>query len=179
MLVTADGGWRRGSVVPLKVNVDVALASTQSIEHAVVRRTEDDVPMTEGRDHWYHDLMADADPDCPPERMDSGDLLYLLYTSGTTVAKGIMHTTGATPPMSPSRTSTSSISIPSVTCTGARRHRPGHRAQLHRLRAALQRGHVGDLRGHTGPPAQGAAVETPSATAPPSSTPPRRPSGPS
>ena len=51
--------------------------------------------MTEGRDHWYHDLMADADPDCPPERMDSEDLLYLLYTSGTTAKpKGIMHTTG-------------------------------------------------------------------------------------
>ena len=61
----------------------------------MVNRTDSDVEMVEGRDHWYHDLMADASPDCPPEHMDSEDLLYLLYTSGTTAKpKGIMHTTG-------------------------------------------------------------------------------------
>jgi acetyl-CoA synthetase len=96
VLVTADGGWRRGAAVPLKTNADLAVAGAPSIEHVVVvRRTETDVAMSDGRDRWYHDLMADASADCPPEKMDAEDLLYLLYTSGTTAKpKGIMHTTG-------------------------------------------------------------------------------------
>jgi acetyl-CoA synthetase len=96
VLVTADGGWRRGNVVPLKANSDVALADTPSIEHVVVvRRTESDVHMEDGRDVWYHDVLANAPAECAPEQMDSEDLLYLLYTSGTTAKpKGIMHTTG-------------------------------------------------------------------------------------
>jgi acetyl-CoA synthetase len=96
VLITADGGWRRGAAVPLKANSDVAVAQTPSIEHVVVvRRTDSDVHMEEGRDHWYHDLVAKADPVCPPEPVDSEHLLYLLYTSGTTAKpKGIMHTTG-------------------------------------------------------------------------------------
>ena len=96
VLITSDGGWRRGQVVPLKANADVALADTPSIEHVVVvRRTENDVHMEPGRDHWYHELMADAAAECPAEPMDSEHLLYLLYTSGTTAKpKGIMHTTG-------------------------------------------------------------------------------------
>jgi acetyl-CoA synthetase len=96
VLVTADGGWRRGQIVPLKANADVAVSEAPSIEHVVVvRRTGQDVPMSEGRDHWYHDLMAGAASECPPEPMGSEDLLYLLYTSGTTAKpKGIMHTTG-------------------------------------------------------------------------------------
>ena len=99
VLVTADGGWRRGQALALKVNADVALAATPSIEHVVVaRRVGDaggDVPMTDGRDHWWDELMAEAEAHCPPEHMDAEDLLYLLYTSGTTAKpKGIMHTTG-------------------------------------------------------------------------------------
>ncbi|HEX2848950.1 MAG TPA: acetate--CoA ligase [Acidimicrobiales bacterium] len=96
VLVTADGGYRRGAPSLLKPNADTAVAEAPSIEHVVVvRRTESDVPMTEGRDHWYHELVQAADPVCPPEPMDSEDLLYLLYTSGTTgKPKGIMHTTG-------------------------------------------------------------------------------------
>ncbi|HET9541798.1 MAG TPA: acetate--CoA ligase [Acidimicrobiales bacterium] len=94
--VTADGGWRRGSASGLKVNVDAALDATPSItDVVVVRRTGQDVDMVEGRDHWYHDLMADASADCPAEPMEAEQLLYLLYTSGTTAKpKGIMHTTG-------------------------------------------------------------------------------------
>ncbi|MGH9180004.1 MAG: acetate--CoA ligase [Acidimicrobiales bacterium] len=96
VLVTADGGWRRGAVVPLKASADAAVAQSPSIEHVlVVRRTDHGVEMAEGRDHWWHELMEDAGPVCEPARMDAEDLLYLLYTSGTTARpKGIMHTTG-------------------------------------------------------------------------------------
>jgi acetyl-CoA synthetase len=96
VLVTADGGWRKGKAVPLKANSDEALGRTPSIEHVVVvRRTGADVDMVHGRDHWYHDLMADASDDCPAEPVDAENLLYLLYTSGTTAKpKGIMHSTG-------------------------------------------------------------------------------------
>ena len=99
VLITADGGWRRGAVVALKGNADTALSATPSIEHVVVARRTGDAggptPMTPGRDEWWDDLMAGAGPSCPPEHMEAEDLLYLLYTSGTTAKpKGIMHTTG-------------------------------------------------------------------------------------
>ncbi len=98
VLITADGGYRRGAPSLLKPAVDTALADTPTIEHVVVvQRTESDVTMTEGRDQWWHELMADPGlpATCEPEHMDSEDLLYLLYTSGTTAKpKGIMHTTG-------------------------------------------------------------------------------------
>jgi acetyl-CoA synthetase len=96
VLITADGGYRRGEVFPLKPAADEAIASTPMIEHVVVvRRGGNDVEMISGRDHWYHDLIAAADPVCPAEPMDSEQLLFLLYTSGTTgQPKGIMHTSG-------------------------------------------------------------------------------------
>ncbi|MFL5795490.1 MAG: acetate--CoA ligase [Actinomycetota bacterium] len=95
-VITADGGFRRGAPSMLKPNVDTALASTPSVEHVIVlKRVDEPVDMQEGRDLWWHDLVAQADPECPCEPMDSEDLLYLLYTSGTTAKpKGIMHTTG-------------------------------------------------------------------------------------
>jgi acetyl-CoA synthetase len=96
LVITADGGFRRGAPSMLKPNVDTALASTPSIEHVVVlQRVGEPVDMQDGRDLWWHDLVEQADPECPCEPMDSEDLLYLLYTSGTTAKpKGIMHTTG-------------------------------------------------------------------------------------
>ncbi len=98
VLVTADGGYRRGQIVPLKQLADQALKDTPSIKHVVVvqRRPGAPIPvdMQEGRDRWYHELVAHAAADCPPEPMESEDLLYILYTSGTTgKPKGIVHTT--------------------------------------------------------------------------------------
>ncbi|CAB4336906.1 MAG: acetate--CoA ligase [Actinobacteria bacterium] len=96
VIITADGGYRRGAASLLKPNVDDAVGSCPSVtDVVVVQRTNSDVTMVEGRDHWYHDLMGSASADCPAEPMDSEQLLYLLYTSGTTAKpKGIMHTTG-------------------------------------------------------------------------------------
>ena len=96
VLITADGGYRRGEPFGLKDTADASVAATSTIENVVVvQRTGQDVEWNDSIDHWWHDLMADASADCPAEPMDSEDLLYLLYTSGTTAKpKGIMHTTG-------------------------------------------------------------------------------------
>ncbi|MFL6243270.1 MAG: acetate--CoA ligase, partial [Acidimicrobiia bacterium] len=96
VLVTGDGAWRRGAVVALKEIADEALAETPSIEHVLVlQRTKNDVAMQDGRDVWWHDVVPGQPAECACEEMDSEDLLFLLYTSGTTgKPKGIMHTTG-------------------------------------------------------------------------------------
>ncbi|MGZ6544752.1 MAG: acetate--CoA ligase [Actinomycetota bacterium] len=96
VLITADGGYRRGQVVPLKDSADTALNECPTIKHVItVRRTGGEHSFTAGRDHWYHELIADQPAECPPEEMDAEDFLYLLYTSGTTgKPKGIVHTTG-------------------------------------------------------------------------------------
>ncbi|HEY7379574.1 MAG TPA: acetate--CoA ligase [Gaiella sp.] len=97
VLVTQDEAWRRGSRVPLKQTADAAMAAAPGVERClVVRRTGGEVPMTDGRDVWLHELDVTDDPaSCPCEPMDAEDLLFLMYTSGTTAKpKGIVHTTG-------------------------------------------------------------------------------------
>ena len=96
VLITADGGYRRGEVFALKPQADEALENTTTVTSVVVvQRGNNPVDMKPARDHWYHELMATASNDCPAEPMDSEQLLFLLYTSGTTgKPKGIMHTTG-------------------------------------------------------------------------------------
>ena len=96
LMITADGGYRRGNIIQLKQNADDALEDAPSVEHMIVlRRTEHaDDRMVDGRDVWWHDLVANRPMTCDPEPMDSEDMLYLLYTSGTTgKPKGIVHTT--------------------------------------------------------------------------------------
>ncbi|MEI7759744.1 MAG: acetate--CoA ligase [Thermoleophilia bacterium] len=96
VLVTQDEAWRRGKPVPLKAVADEAMQAVPGVRAAlVVRRTGNAVPMTDGRDHWYHELDVSDDPaSCPCEPMDSEDMLFVMYTSGTTAKpKGIVHTT--------------------------------------------------------------------------------------
>ncbi len=94
VLVTADGGYRKGGIVPLKKNADDAVAASSTIEKVLVaRRTGHEVPWTAGRDLWWHELVGRQKKECAPEPVDAEHMLYLLYTSGTTAKpKGIVHT---------------------------------------------------------------------------------------
>ncbi len=96
VVITADGGWRRGSIVPLKKMVDEATErSAQVREVIVLRRTGQEILMKDGRDLWWHELMEDASPDCKPAKLDAEHPLFILYTSGSTgKPKGVLHTTG-------------------------------------------------------------------------------------
>jgi len=95
LVITADTGWRRGQQLPLKTNVDAALAKSPTVKHCVVfKRGELKVHMQEERDHWWHELIDEASADCTAEPLDSEHPLYILYTSGSTgKPKGIKHTT--------------------------------------------------------------------------------------
>ncbi|HEV8062078.1 MAG TPA: acetate--CoA ligase [Gemmataceae bacterium] len=95
LIITADGGWRRGKILPLKINVDAALERSPTVEKCIVfNRCNSTTPMKPGRDLWWHEQMADASADCPAEPLDSEHPLFILYTSGSTgKPKGILHTT--------------------------------------------------------------------------------------
>ena len=153
--ITADCGWRRGQELPLKENVDEALAKSPTVKHCIVlKRTGNPVHMQAGRDHWWHDLMAEASADCPAEPLDSETPLFILYTSGSTgKPKGIKHTTAGY-----------NLFVEENLRVGLRssrrghllvhgRYRLGHRAQLRRLRPAVGRRHGADVRrrARTGP----------------------------
>jgi acetyl-CoA synthetase len=96
VLITQDEGWRKGGKIPLKRTADASLELAPSVEQVVVlRRTGDDVPFQPGRDHWWHELVADESTECEPEPCAAEDILYLLHTSGTTAKpKAVQHTTG-------------------------------------------------------------------------------------
>lgn len=96
VLITADGGYRRGQVVPLKQNADEALKEVSTVEHVVVvRRTGEEVPWTPGRDHWWHELMEAVSDRAEAEPMEAEEPLFILYTSGSTgKPKGVLHTLG-------------------------------------------------------------------------------------
>ena len=181
LLITADGGYRRGQIVAAQERSPTKRWSdTPSIEHVVVvqrrpaRRFR--CTMQEGRDHWYHELMQDAPLTCEPEPMDAEDMLYILYTSGTTgKPKGIVHTTGGY------LVGTYATTKLVFDLKRGRRllvhggHRLGHRPQLRRLRSAGQRRDGPDVRGRARLAAERSLlVDRSNATASRSSTP-RRP----
>ena len=179
-VITADGGYRKGATVPLKANADEAIGRTSSVQHCVVvKRTGDDVAWTEGRDLWWHDLVEGQPTMADPEPMDSEDLLYLLYTSGTTAKpKGIMHTTGGYLV----GTSTTHRYIFDIKpedvywCMADIGWVTG--PLLHRVWPAGQRDHRDHLRGrHRPSPTRTDGPRSRPSTAPRSCTPPQPPSG--
>jgi acetyl-CoA synthetase len=157
VLLTGDGGWRRGGIVPLKKNVDEALQDCPDVKTVVVlKRTGQPIDMQAGRDVWWEDFVKGADAYCAPEKMDAEDMLYLLYTSGSTgKPKGIQHTTGGylTGVYATTKWVFDLKDTDVYWCTG--RHRLGHRPFLRGVRPSRQRHHHRHVRGYAGHAGQG------------------------
>ncbi len=160
-LITVDGARRKGKTAPIKQQVDKAMGDLKTLEHIVViKSTGADCEMQEGRDVWYEEICAAADAECPAEQLDAEHPLFILYTSGSTAKpKGILHTTGGYL----TGASATHKYVFDLQARGRRvlvlgRRRLDHRPLLHRLRAAVQRRHLGDVRGRAGLSAQGDLV---------------------
>ena len=157
LVITADGGWRRGTIVPLKKNTDEALKECPDVGTVIVlKRTGQPIDMQAGRDIWWDDFVKGVEPKCPAEPMDAEDLLYLLYTSGLDRQAQGHHPHDRRLPHRRRRHPQVGLRPP----RGRRllvhgRRRLGDRSLLRRLRAAGQRRHHGDVRGHAGLPRQG------------------------
>ena len=158
VVITADGGYRKGATVALKASADEAIGRTSSVQHCVVvKRTGDEVAWDASRDHWYHELVEGQPTTADPEPMDSEDLLYLLYTSGTTAKpKGIMHTTGGyLAGVSATHRYIFDLHAGDRCVLVHGRHRLGDRPLVHRLRTAGERHDRRHLRGRDRLPRQG------------------------
>ena len=142
VVITADEGRRGGKAVPLKANVDAAIAHATGVEQVIViRHTGGDVTMQAGRDVWYEEACATVSEDCPPAVIDAEDPLFILYTSGSTgKPKGVMHTTGGYAVWAAWTHRHVFDYRPGPDLLVRGRYRLGHRAQLCRLRAAHERG---------------------------------------
>ena len=152
VVITADGAWRRGTVVPLKASVDDALTGTPTIEKVVVFERVGkaaQISMKPGRDLWWHDLVANASDECAAEPMDAEDMLFILYTSGTTgKPKGVVHTTAGYLLGAEHDASLRLRHQGRRRLLVHRRYRLGHGPLLHRVRSAGQRHDDADVRRH-------------------------------
>ncbi len=162
VLITVDGARRKGKTADDQEGRRRVHGRPRSRSRhiVVVQHAENDAPMDDDRDHWYHELLEAADDECPAEGFDAEHPLYILYSSGSTAKpKGILHTTGRLP----HRRRLHAQGRLRPQAGGGRllvlgRRRLGHRALLHRLRAARQRHHLGHVRGRAGLPGQGRLV---------------------
>ncbi len=161
LLVTVDGAARKGKTAPVKDRVDEVMGDLQTLEKIVVVRSSGTAcEMQEGRDVFYDEICAAADPACPPEPLDAEHPLYILYTSGSTAKpKGILHTTGGyLTGVSATHRYVFDLQARVRRVLVRRRRRVGHRALLHRLRAPRQRRNLGDVGGRARLPRQGHLV---------------------
>ena len=161
VLITVDGARRKGKTAPVKSQVDEEMGELEHLKTiVVVRHTDAECEMQDGRDVWFHEVMEQADDECPAEPLDAEHPLFILYTSGSTAKpKGILHTTGGyLTQVAYTHKVVFDLHEDEDVLLVLRRRRLGHRALLHRLRAAGQRRDVRHVRGRAGLPAQGHLV---------------------